>query len=154
MESKEIAGIAVAFSIIAAVLLVVSLFFLIRHRSCISRQASNSSTNPTLSTIWVRKEGSNGNAVVGMNGNNNDGNGTQNTGYSATSAAAKDSLALYEQTVTDPQISLTSNGQYHSIKVKSYKLYYGSIRIIRDIVSEIRFNLFPTTYSKHSERRI
>ena len=117
MESKEIAGIAVAFSIIAAVLLVVSLFFIIRHRSCIARQASTSSTNPTLSTIWVRKEGSNGNAVMGMNGNNNDGNGTQNTGYSATSAAAKESLALYDQTVTDPQLSLTTNGQYHSIKV-------------------------------------
>ena len=114
LESKEIAGIAVAFSIIAAVLLVVSLFFIIRHRSCITRQASNSATNPTLSTIWVRKDGSNG-AVTGMNGNNNEGNGTQNT-------SAKDSMALYDQAATDPHLNLTSNGQYHSIKVNNWKL--------------------------------
>ena len=60
-----------AFGAIAAVLLIVALVFLIRHRSCISMQSSRSSTNPALSTIWVRKEGSNG-AVVGMNGNGND----------------------------------------------------------------------------------
>ena len=114
LESKEIAGIAVAFSIIAAVLLVVAMVFLIRHRSCIGRQASRSATNPALSTIWVRKEGSNG-AVVGMNGNNNEGNGAENNGFSAPSTAGKESL--YDQATTDHHISLTSNGNYHSIKV-------------------------------------
>ena len=88
--------------------------FLIRHRSCIGRQTSRAATNPALSTIWVRKEGTNGN-VVGINGNNNDGNGAQNNGYSAASTAGKESL--YDQATTDPHVSLTSNGNYHSIKV-------------------------------------
>ena len=116
LESKEIAGIAVAFGAVAAVLLIAALVFLVRHRSCISMQSSRSSTNPALSTIWVRKEGSNG-AVAGMNGHGNDNNGTQNNDFSQSSSAAKESLTLYGQTTTDPQMSLTSNGQYHSIKV-------------------------------------
>ena len=116
MESKEIAGIAVAFGAIAAVLLIAALVFLVRHRSCFAMQSSRSSTNPALSTIWVRKEGSNG-AVVAMNGNGNDNGGAPNNGFSQSSTAAKESLTLYDQTTTDPQISLTSNGQYHSIKV-------------------------------------
>ena len=107
-----------AFGAIAAVLLIVALVFLIRHRTCIPMQSSRSSTNPALSTIWVRKEGSNG-AVVGMNGNGNDSNGAPNNGFSQTTAAAKESLTIYNQTTTDPQMSLNSNGQYHSIKVKS-----------------------------------
>ena len=105
-----------AFGAIAAVLLIVALVFLIRHRSCISMQSSRSSTNPALSTIWVRKEGSNG-AVVGMNGHGNDSNGAPNNDFSQTTAAAKESITMYNQTTADPQMSLTSNGQYHSIKV-------------------------------------
>ena len=106
-----------AFGAIAAVLLIVALVFLIRHRSCISMQSSRSSTNPALSTIWVRKEGSNG-AAAGMNGNVNDNNGAPNNDFSQTTSAAKESLNIYNQTTTEPQMSLTSNGKYHSIKVK------------------------------------
>ena len=116
LESKEIAGIAVAFGAIAAVLLIVAVVFLIRHRSCLSIQSSRSSTNPALSTIWVRKEGSNG-AAAGMNGHVNDNNGAPNNDFSQTSNGAKESLTLYENTTTDTQTSITSNGQYHSIKV-------------------------------------
>ena len=121
LESKEIAGIAVAFSVVAAVLLIVALVFLVRHRSCIAGRSAHSTTNPALSTIWVRKEGSNG-AVVRVNGNNNEnggGNGTTNNGFSSTSAATKESFGLYPP--QDGHPSLNSNGQAHGIKVSTTK---------------------------------
>ena len=118
LESKEIAGIAVAFSIIATILLIVALVFIIRHRSCIT--LSHSATNPALSTIWVRKnEGSNGTTVVGLNGNNNNerSNGMPVDGSYSTAITAKDGLNLYDRAPTDQELGLNSNGQIHTLKV-------------------------------------
>ena len=122
LESKEIAGIAVAFSIIAAVLLVVAFVFLVKHRSCIVRQAtSHSANNPTLSTIWVRKDGSSNGTAIGIHENNgNEGNNAHSAGFPETYTNGKESLSLYDQTTADSQMSLTSNGPYHSIKVSLY----------------------------------
>ena len=145
MESKEIAGIAVALSIVAAVMLVLVLVFLIRHRSCIGEQGSRLSTNPTLSTIWVRKEERNGNAV-GFNGNNNKDNGNTNTGFHTSSTSAKESLTLYDVPTNDGHFSLTSNGQFHTIKVSfklamSYKLHAIILTIYKVYI--YRFDIFP-----------
>ena len=122
LESKEIAGIAVAFSIIAAVLLVVAFVFLVKHRSCIVRQAtSHSANNPTLSTIWVRKDGASNGTAIGIHENNgNEGNNAHSSGFPETYTNGKESLSLYDQTTADSQMSLTSNGPYHSIKVLLY----------------------------------
>lgn len=79
LESGEIAGIVGAFAIMASVLLGVIIVFLLKRRACHGNGRNGSgdgSRNPTvLSTIWIRKQGSNRPPETN-NKNNNTANGT------------------------------------------------------------------------------